>query len=214
MLPSSARQETEESQRVTPVSTELSRFANSCLARNGIIHCPAKGTGKSFPLARTQATITTTRDLTCTSHCQMMRMPPMGLGGRGVWAPTFLNFKKLLICFSVYFLIVSISCFFGKFQCFSFFHKKLFLKCCFIFLVGEEGWRLANPKPKLVSSLGEGELLPPQTQPLPLETGVGGSLQMIAASNQRGTPPKRHGAVFLRKRARNPLETPCCRVAT
>ena len=24
------------------------------------------------------------------------------------------------------------------------------------FLVGEEGWRLANPKPKLVSSLGGG----------------------------------------------------------
>ena len=32
-----------------------------------------------------------------------------------------------------------------------------------IFLVGEEGWRLANPKPKLVSSLERGELLPSQT---------------------------------------------------
>ena len=166
--PSSARQETEESQRVTPVSTELSRFANSCLARHGIIHCPAKGTGKSFPLARTQATITTTRDLTCTSHCQMMRMPPMVLGGRGVWAPTFLNFKKLLICFSVYFLIVSISCFFGKFQCFSFFHKKLFFKMLFHFSSWGGGVEVSKPKTQTSFQFGGGGVTtPPNPTPPP-----------------------------------------------
>ena len=71
---SCARQETEESQRVTPVSTELSRFTNSFLSRHGIIRCPAKSTGNSFPLARTQSTITAC-DLVRTNHCQMIAAP-------------------------------------------------------------------------------------------------------------------------------------------
>ena len=41
-----------------------------------------------------------------------------------------------------------------------FFLKKI---CVSFFLVGEEGWRLANPKPKLVSSLGRSNPPLPQT---------------------------------------------------
>ena len=72
---SGARQETKESQRVTPVSTELSRFANSCLPRHGIIRYPAKSTGNSFPLARTQTTMITACDLICTNHCHVIAAP-------------------------------------------------------------------------------------------------------------------------------------------
>ena len=67
---SSTRQETEESHRVTPVSTELTRNTNSNLPRHGMIRCPTKSTRNSVPLARTQATITAACDLTCTDHCQ------------------------------------------------------------------------------------------------------------------------------------------------
>ena len=100
-----------------------------------------------------------------------------------VWAPTFLIFIMLLICFFCVFLPVSISCFFlGEISRF-FFTQKLFF--CFIFFLKKKifsSWggvvEVSKPKtqtsfqfggggsyysPKLVSSLGRGVTPPPQT---------------------------------------------------
>ena len=74
---------------------------------------------------------------------------PLLLLGLGPYVPHFYHVAHFFLCF----LIVSISChFFENFTVF-------FLIFCFFFSffqVGEEGWRLANPKPKLVSCLGKG----------------------------------------------------------
>ena len=55
-----------------------------------------------------------------------------------------------------------------------FFTKKCFSKKKIsFFLAGEEGWRLANPKPKLVSSLGRGSYYPPPSLKKKLVSSLG-----------------------------------------
>ena len=125
-----------------------------------------------------------------TLRAPFLRAPPFGppsLRAEALRASTFSGFGPLrssfLSCcsfvFFCVFLIVSISCFFffEKFQCFSFsfVSQKLFFLFFFFsfFLVGEEGWRLANPKPKLVSSLGGSYYPSPPPPNLKLVWGLG-----------------------------------------
>ena len=107
--------------------------------------------------------------------------PPLFLG-LGPYVPHYI-FIMLLICFFlcitnclhflsflIYFFFLKTSLFFFLFV--FFFFEKMFT--CFIFQVGEEGVRGANPNPKLVSvwegSLGFGEsgnYPPPRPSPPP-----------------------------------------------
>ena len=54
-----------------PVSTKLSKATNSLLPHHGIIRCPSKSAGNSFPLARTQNT-SIANCLIRANQCQMI----------------------------------------------------------------------------------------------------------------------------------------------